>query len=197
MGLGLGRAGHRALGRAAVTGRFLARVAPSAFVTFVCLVGLTALQGCSSVGGISGAVAGIASGSAVGNPAVGVAVGIGVQAGVDASISAVLRHWSHEEQALIAAQVGAMPIGTRRPWEIRHALPYGNNQGEVTAVREYVTPLAICREAIFTVGTDARNDSPGPYFVTSVCRAAPGGTSGQAWKWATAEPSVERWGALQ
>ncbi|MDM0030672.1 hypothetical protein QTI33_00785 [Variovorax sp. J22P271] len=151
------------------------------------------LSACSSVAGITGAVAGVASGSASASPAVGVAVGIGVQAGIDASLKFVLRRWSQQEQARIADQVGGMAVGQRGPWEVRHAVPYGDGQGEVQVVRAFATPLADCKEAVFSVD-DAAAQAAGaapPRFVTTVCRGDHG------WKWAAAEPAVARWGALQ
>lgn len=147
------------------------------------------LSACSSVAGITGAAAGIASGSVSASPAVGVAVGIGVQAGIDASIKFVLRRWSQEEQARIADLVGGMAVGQRGPWEIRHAVPYVDGQGEVQVVRAFATPLADCKEAVFSVD-DAASKAAGaapPRFVTTVCRGD------QGWKWAAAEPAVARW----
>lgn len=155
-----------------------------------CIIGAASLAGCSSVGGITGAVAGVASGSATANPAVGVAVGITVKAGVDAAINAVLRHWSHEEQMRIASLIGAMDVGETLPWEIKHKVPYDNKQGKVTVVRAFTTPLADCKEALFSVENgDAKVVAP--HFVTTVCAGSTG------WKWALAEPAVARWGALQ
>ena len=149
------------------------------------------LGGCGAVGGITGAVAGVASGSATANPAVGVAVGIGVKAGVDESINYLLRYWTHEEQARIAATVGAMRTGERLAWSVRHEVPYDNKQGQVTVVRTFETPLTTCKEAIFSVDdTDAPN-SERAHFVTTICRSA------RSWNWAVAEPAVKRWGALQ
>ena len=123
----------------------------------------------------------------------GVAVGIGVQAGVDASIKLVLRRWSQQEQARIADLVGGMAVGQRAPWEIRHAVPYGDGQGEVQVVRAFATPLADCKEAVFSVedaAAKAATAAP-PRFVTTVCRG------GRGWTWAAAAPAVARWGARQ
>ena len=185
MGLGLSGTGNGALGLAAVTRGHLAAKASGLCAVLGCVSALL-LAGCSSVGGITGAVAGIASGSAVANPAVGVAIGIGVQAGVDASIKTALRYWSHEEQTRIASLVGAMEVGQRQPWEVRHTVPYGNEQGEVAVVRAFATSLAICKEAIFSVeDAEAKKAGlPQPHFVTTVCQGAAG------WKWSTAEPAV-------
>jgi hypothetical protein len=171
-------------------GNVLAQAASRFAAAMACVAALCA---CSSIGGLAGAVTGVASGAATSNPAVGVAIGIGVQAGVDESINTVLRYWSQEEQAQIASLVGEMKVGERRPWEIRHAVPYGNAQGEVTVARAFKTSLAACKEAVFSVGDveDRKAGAPQPHFVTVACQGVDG------WKWATAEPSVSRWGALQ
>ena len=172
-------------------GRRGLRVAfPRPGALLACVVTTAVLAGCSSIGGVTGAVAGIASGSATANPAVGVAVGITVKAGVDFTINAVLRRWSHEEQMRIASLVGALDVGEKLPWEIRHEVPYDNKHGQVTVVRAFTTPLADCKEALFSVeSSDAKVVAP--HFVTTVCAGANG------WKWALAEPAVGRWGALQ
>jgi len=160
------------------------------FTLLACVVGATSLAGCSSAGGITGAVAGVASGSATANPAVGVAVGITVKAGVDAAINAVLRYWSHEEQMRIAELIGALDVGETLPWAIKHEVPYANNHGKVTVVRTFSTPLADCKEALFSVENDDAK-VVAPHFVTTVCAGSRG------WKWALAEPAIARWGALQ
>ena len=153
-------------------------------------VSLLALSACNSVGSISGAAAGIASGGASANPAVGIAVGIGVRAVVDESINSLMRRWSDEEQASIASQVGAMEVGQRLPWQVRHVVPYKNNQGEVQVTRVIDTPIAKCKEALFSI---ASNDAavPATWFHTTMCLGS------QGWRWAAAEPAVARWGALQ
>ena len=149
------------------------------------------LAGCGSVGSLTGAVVGAVSGTASGNPAVGVAVGIGIEAGMNEVIDTTLRHWQDQEQQEIATLVGTLDQGQSRPWKIRHTIPYGNAQGQVTVVRAYATALASCKEAVFSV--DASVDAPSrpPYFTTTVCKHAAG------WQWALAEPAVARWGALQ
>ena len=150
-----------------------------------------ALPGCRSISGAAGGLAGAASGTASANPAVGVAVGLGVKAAVNAVISAALRRWSDEEQGSIALQVGAMAPGERRRWEVRHAVPYDDKQGQVTVVRAFETPLASCKEAVFTVSAADNGSAVAEHFVATVCQGSDG------WKWAVAEPSVLRWGALQ
>lgn len=147
--------------------------------------------GCSSVGSISGAAAGIASGGASSNPAIGIAVGIGVRAVVDDSMDRLTRRWSDEEQSSIAAQVGLMNVGERQPWRVRHAIPIGNTDGQVQVVRSFQSALAACKEALFTVSSSGAPAADAPWFATTLCLGPRG------WRWATAEPAVARWGALQ
>lgn len=153
------------------------------------LAAALAIAGCSAIGGLAGGVAGIASGAATANPAVGVAIGIGVNAVVDESIKTVLRRWSHEEQTVIAEAVDAMAVGERRRWAVSHPLPYSDTSGTVTVTRAFDTPLAPCKEALFSAAGERGGDAPP--FVTTVCRAENG------WNWALAEPATARWGALQ
>jgi hypothetical protein len=161
----------------------------------LCLCILPALGGCSALGGLAGAAAGIASGTFTSNPAVGVAVSVSVKAAADAGMKGLLRSLQQDEQDAIATLAGAMEPGEIRPWRIRHAIPYGNNQGSMQITRVIDTPLVRCKEVMFTV--DARDaaaaaDEPArSWFTAQVCRHE------QRWKWAVAEPAVERWGSLQ
>lgn len=161
------------------------------------VAGSLCIQGCKSIGGITGAVAGVGSTAASGNPAVGIAVGIGVKAGVDEAVKSLLRFWTREEQEQIASIVGELPVGQRRQWQVRHVLPYAERSGDVTVVRAFETPLASCKEALFSVDTPPSDDltaqaSANPSrFITTVCQGAVG------WRWAAAEPAVGRWGVLQ
>lgn len=151
------------------------------------LCALPALGGCAVVSDAAGLAAGGTAGAATGNPAVGYAVGISVRAGVDQLRKYVLRTRQRGEQDAIADAAGGVPIGEPRPWTIRHTIPVGNAEGELMVVREFTTPLATCREVVFTVADD---DGPS-LFTTSLCRRA------ARWKWAAAEPAVPRWGFLQ
>lgn len=164
---------------------------PRALAASACAAALLLLCGCSSIGGISGGVAGLASGAATANPGVGIAVGIGVKAAVDATVKTVLRDWSDEEQTRIATAIGAAAVGQRGNWDVVHALPYRNAHGDFTVLRAFETPLANCKEALFTVADGDAAAATRPAFVTTVCRGDAG------WRWALAEPAVARWGALQ
>jgi hypothetical protein len=89
---------------------------------------------------------------------------------------------------------GAMSPGEIRQWQVRHFIPYGNNQGELQVTRVIDTPLASCKEVMFSVierkAASPAGDVPRSWFSTSVCR------QDQAWKWAIAEPAVARWGSM-
>jgi hypothetical protein len=151
------------------------------------LAALALLPGCRAISDVAGVAAAAASGSASGNPAVGIAVGIAVRAGVDEVRKYVSRRRQQGEQDAIADAAGSAPIGQPRAWEIRHTIPIGNERGQLAAVREWATPLTTCREVLFTV-VDGQEHEP---FTTTLCR------NGPTWKWAAAEPAVERWGFLQ
>lgn len=152
------------------------------------------LSGCSTVGGLTGAVAGIATGSFTSNPAIGVAVSVSVKAATDAGIKNMLRSLQQDEQDEIAALAGAMAPGEIRPWQVRHLIPYGNNQGEMQVTRVIDSPLASCKEIMFSVverkAVQPAGNAPRSWFSANVCRQE------RRWKWAIAEPAVERWGSL-
>ena len=153
-----------------------------------------ALAGCSTVGGLAGTVAGITTGSFTSNPAIGIAVSVSVKAATDAEVKKLLRSLQQDEQDAIAALAGAMAPGEIRQWQVRHFIPYGNNQGEIQVTRVIDTPLASCKEVMFSVverkAARPADDLPRNWFSTNVCR------QDQGWKWAIAEPAVERWGSM-
>ena len=151
------------------------------------VLALTMLASCRSVGDVAGVLAAAGTGSASANPAVGIAVGIAVRSGVNEVVKYVVRRRHTGEQDAIAEAAGAAPLGAARPWEIRHTIPIGNARGELQAVREFATPLTTCREIVFTVDDGEDRD----VLTTTLCHQADG------WKWASAEPAVERWGFLQ
>ncbi len=61
-----------------------------------------------------------------------------------------------------------------------------NEHGEVTVSRTLGSADIACKEIVFSVDDSAR-----AFYTATICR------DGTAWKWATAEPATERWGALQ
>ncbi|MEI2769713.1 MAG: hypothetical protein V9G98_02895 [Candidatus Competibacter sp.] len=149
------------------------------------------LVGCNTVGGFAGAAAGIASGTATTNPAVGYGVSVGVAVAVDATSKYIFRTWHQAEQDQIAAQIGRLKPGVIERWKIQHPVPYENEHGEVEMVRVLSSPLALCKEALFSVVSDEGGKRTRQWFVVTACR------QDNAWKWAVAEPAVARWGSLQ
>jgi hypothetical protein len=148
-------------------------------------------SGCSSVGAASGAAAGVASGLVTSNPAIGIGVGIAVQAATDEAVAHYMRVMHTDQQDMIAALAGAMPVGETRPWMVKHTLPIENGHGQVRVTRAFSSALALCKDFVFSV-----QDGDGPnahvdWYTASACQQDKG------WKWASAEPAVERWGNLQ
>jgi hypothetical protein len=151
------------------------------------LAPLLLLAGCNSIGAISGAAVGVATGAGTANPLVGYAAGVGTRVAVDELMKYVSRRRQQGEQDEIAAAVGRLGPGESAPWRIEHDIPIGNAHGTLAAIREVSTPLATCREVLFTV----EDDGVATPFTTSICR------DGDRWRWAAAEPAVPRWGLLQ
>jgi hypothetical protein len=149
------------------------------------------LAGCNSLGDLVGAVSGTAATAGSANPALGIAIGVSTRAVADYGIRYVARRWHRSEQDALAATIGAMEVGEMRPWQVRHDLPIGNEQGEVRLLRLVNTPLAQCKDALFSLSSGNGAEASRQWFVTSACR------QGEAWKWAAAEPATERWGSLQ
>jgi hypothetical protein len=172
--MGQRRASDGALGFAPVRGLLLA--------------GTLLLSGCHAVPQITGLVAGAVSGGATGNPVVGFGVGVAVAAGSDYAMRRVTREWHQGEQDAIASSASWLPVGQLGPWRVRHSLPIGNEHGELEVVRRIDNPLAPCEEIVFSVVEDGK---PPSWYSTDICKQAAG------WKWASAEPAVERWGYLQ
>ncbi len=152
------------------------------------VVMLPLLAGCTSAGNIIGVVVGGAAGGATANPAVGFGVGVATAAASDYAIRTVSRTWHGGEQDAIAAAAGSLPIGGTGPWRMRHTLPIGNEHGRLEVVRSIDNPLAPCREVLFSV---ERSGDAAAWYSVDVCQDA------GHWKWASAEPAVERWGFLQ
>ncbi len=152
----------------------------------------TALVGCSSVGGFTGAVAGVATGTFTTNPAVGVAVGVTVKAATDAEMNRVFRDMQTEEQIQIAELAGGLETGDRRPWRVHHLFSYGDERGDVQVLSTIDNALASCKEVLFSVARTENGVVNYSWFVTQTCKQSDG-----RWRWAAAEPATQRWGTLQ
>jgi hypothetical protein len=148
-------------------------------------------SGCSSVGAASGAAAGVASGLVTTNPAVGIGVGIAVQAATDEAIGRYMRTLHTDQQNMIAALAGAMPVGETRPWAVKHTLPIENGHGKVRVTRAFGSALTLCKDFVFSVQDGDGPNAHEAWYTGSACQQDKG------WKWASAEPAVERWGNLQ
>ncbi|WP_240161070.1 hypothetical protein [Burkholderia sp. Ax-1719] len=148
-------------------------------------------SGCSSIGAASGAAAAAATGIATANPAIGVGVGIAVQAATDEAVARFMKNMHADQQELIAETAGRLPVGGSDTWRIKHTLPVENGHGEVRVTRAFASALALCKDFAFSVQDGDKPDSPEQWYTASACQDNSG------WKWATAEPAVERWGTLQ
>ena len=126
--------------------------------------------------------------AATANPIVGISVGIGVKAAADQGLQYVAKRRQRDEHDAIVAMVHDMKPGERGHWVRSHLVGSGVDRGEVRVVRVIETPLATCKELLFSIADDDDNAS---WFTTSACQ------QGDKWKWAAAEPAVERWGNLQ
>jgi len=160
----------------------------------LCIGASAMLSGCGSIGAASGAAAGVASGLVTANPAVGIGVGIAVQAATDEAVNRYMRELHTDQQNMIAALAGAMPVGETRPWRVKHALPIENGHGQVRVTRAFASALALCKEFVFSVAEGDEPGAPEHWYTASACQQQ---DDKGWWKWASAEPAVARWGNLQ
>lgn len=156
-----------------------------------------ALGGCSSlltattadVAGIAGA--GVA-GAVTKSPAAAAAIGLGIAAGANAALQYVERKVHQSGQDQIAAVAGSLEPGNVARWSVSHDIPIENDaHGELIVTRVMGTKDFHCKEIIFSVDTGQGEKLSRAFYTAAVCR------DGKTWKWASAEPATERWGALQ
>lgn len=145
------------------------------------------LAGCKALPSIVGVISGAAAGGGTASPAIGFAVGVATATATGAVAKFYGKSRQHAEQQEIARLAGALPVGGRAPWYIHHDIPLGNEGGEISVLGNIVNPLAPCRAIAFSVRDGVRQR----WYRADVCRRAEG------WQWASAEPSVRRWGYLQ
>jgi len=151
------------------------------------VLAVLALAGCTSMARIAAVVTGGVAGASTGNPAVGFLVAVVTDAGANYAVRSYGQARQGAEQDAIAQVAGDLPIGTEADWKVEHFIPIGDEHGRLRVVRDIVSPLADCKELAFSVEEDKARS----WYTTSVCRQQ------AAWKWASAEPAVERWGFLQ
>ena len=158
--------------------------------------GALALCGCSSLlteGSAAGAgVAGAGvAGALTKDASTTAAIGLGVNAAALASVKALEKHVHADEQQTIATVAGELVPGATARWSVKHRSRLeADEHGDVTVSRLIQVGDIGCKEVVFTVerlGKKPRTDA----YVTTVCR------TGTSWRWASAEPSTRRWGALQ
>jgi hypothetical protein len=157
------------------------------------------LSGCSSLyseGAVAGAgIAGAAVATKVtSNAAVATGIGLGAVAAARAGVQYSERVVHRNTQDGIARIAGPLDVGAVAPWSVTHSFPIEDDEhGRVTVSRAISTGALDCKEIVFSVDQTATKNVPASsaFFVASICR------DGNNWKWASAEPATERWGALQ
>jgi hypothetical protein len=157
---------------------------------FVPVLACVLLAGCQALPEVTAAVAGGAAGGASGNPAVGFAVAVATDAAANYVVRYYGRSRQQAEQDAIAQIAGLLPPGTSASWRIEHDIPIGNEHGLLRVVDLVDSPLASCKRIMFSVDEGKREAPERSWYRAEICRQA------DRWKWATAEPAVERWGFL-
>lgn len=180
--------------------RSAARRRPDAAVLAVLAVAVSsALSGCSSLyteGATAGAgIAGAAIAAQVtNNAAVATGIGLGAVAAARAGVQYSERVVHRNTQDGIAKIAGPLEVGAVAPWSVTHSVPIEDDEhGRVTVSRTISAGTLDCKEIVFSVDHIATKNVPASsaFYVASICR------DGENWKWASAEPATERWGALQ
>ena len=145
------------------------------------------LAGCNATSQIAAAVTGGIAGGATGSPAIGFAVAVATDAGANYVLRYIGSTRQGAEQDAIAQVAGDLSVGTEAAWKIEHTIPIG----QLRVMRAIDTPLAACKELAFSVDEGKGEKATRSWFTTDICKQA------ETWKWAAAEPAVERWGFLQ
>jgi hypothetical protein len=148
-------------------------------------------EGAQAGAGIGGAL--VAS-RVTNNAAVATGIGLGAVAVAKAGVQYSERTVHAYTQTSIAEVAGPLKEGAIAPWSVKHSFPIEDDaHGRVTVSRKISTGPLECKEIVFSVDEDATKDAAASsaFYVASVCR------DGKTWKWASAEPSTERWGSLQ
>jgi hypothetical protein len=157
------------------------------------------LNGCSSLYTESASAGAGIAGAAVAskvtrNAAAATGIGLGAVAAAKAGVQYTERVVHTHTQDAIATAAGPLAVGAVASWSIKHSVPIEDSEhGRVTVSRTISTGALDCKEIVFSVDREATKKAAASsaFYVASVCR------DGTAWKWASAEPATERWGALQ
>lgn len=166
-------------------------------VPSLALCGLLALSGCGSIlaettADVSGIAGAGAANAVTKNAAVATGIGLGIRSAASIGLAYVERRVHAAEQDGIAEAAGPLAPGGVAAWRVVHRLPIeGDEHGEVSVVRDIGGGAFACKEIVFSID-EVRDRRPFRSFYTAaVCRDGP------VWRWASAEPATERWGALQ
>lgn len=161
------------------------------------ILGLLALPGCGSLltegtadlAGVAGAGAATA---VTDSAAAAAAIGLGVRSLASEGLKYATRRIHRNEQDAIAQAAGPLEEGALKTWSIRHTLPIEDDaEGQVTVSRAFGAGSFRCKEIVFSVDTVSRGVPDRAFYTATICQ------NGAAWRWASAEPATERWGALQ
>ena len=146
-------------------------------------------EGTADVAGIAGAGAA----SAITKSAAGAtAIGLGVRSIASEGLKYATRRVHRNEQDAIAQAAGPLDPGTLQSWSIRHTVAFEENEaGQVVVSRAFGAGSFRCKEIVFSVDTVARKGLERAFYTATICQ------DGDTWRWASAEPSTERWSGLQ
>ncbi len=147
------------------------------------------LEGSSAGAGIAGAA--IAQ-KVTDNAAVTTGIGVGVQAATRSAVQYVQREMHGYTQEVIATAAGKLKEGEVSEWRSVHSVPMEPDEhGRVTVSRTISQGMLECKEIVYSVDSEVNSVPRNEFYVASICK------DNNHWAWATAEPAVSRWGALQ
>ncbi len=146
-------------------------------------------EGTADLAGITGA----ATAAAITNSAAGAAaIGLGVRSIAGEGVRYAERRVHRTEQDAIAQIAGPLEPGTVQAWSVRHVVPIEDDKaGQVVVSRAFGVGTFRCKEIVFSVDTTTRQGPQRAFYTASICQ------DGSTWRWASAEPSTDRWGGLQ
>ncbi|MGK7866306.1 hypothetical protein [Falsiroseomonas sp. E2-1-a20] len=149
-------------------------------------------EGSSAAAGIGGASLANAVGAGA---AATTGIGLGVQAATRAGVQYAQREAQRDAQLAVAAAAGPLAPGGVAPWKVGYRVPiHPDEAGEVTVARLIEAGGLRCKEIVFSVEVPPARGATAAaraFYTATICQ------DGTTWRWATAEPATERWGALQ
>jgi len=147
-------------------------------------------EGAAAGAGVGGAA--IAS-TITKNAAVASGIGLGALAGAQAGVKYVEKNVHNDQQNEIAAAAGPLSVGEVGHWSSHHFVKLEPDEaGRVTVSRVITSSNDLdCKEIVFSVDGMTKKVPTSAFYVATICR------DGAQWRWASAEPATQRWGALQ